>query len=46
MSKTWEYLNLFSPIKEKFIKLTQSYHIAETAYKDGLCLFITQYLKL
>ena len=42
MSKTWEYVNLFSPRKGKFIKFTQSYNIAETAYEDGLCLFITQ----
>ena len=46
MSKTREYVNLFSPHKGKFIKITQSYHMAETVYEDGLCLFITQLLRL
>ena len=34
-------MNLFSPHKNKFIKLTQSYHIAETAYEDGLSFHYT-----
>ena len=36
------YLKPFPPHKGKFIKHTQSYHIVETAYEDGLSVFITQ----